>query len=428
MNHPSDTHPAVMLDRRYKGFPIAASPCAIEDIGKKKWNILKGDLSFPIAILRDTALQHNLDWMRAFAKERGVEIAPHGKTSMSPELYRRQMASGAWGISFATVFQLQAGLEAGIDRAIIANQVICDADLDGLSHILNTHDKLKVWFLVDSIAQVERIEAWQQSRNSNTVFDCLLEIGIADMRTGCRTTDEAIAVAGRVRASHVLRLGGIECYEGSVAQCRTEHDRPAVNQLMKRVDDAAIACDRLGYFEGDAILMTAGGSALFDLVTDGLRLSLSKPVIPILRSGCYITHDHGSYMRLMVEIQSRTGKKEGLLPAIEVWAMVQSVPEPGLAILSCGKRDISHDLELPIALSHYSTGMSLPDEIRQDWQLTALNDQHAYLRFPRQGTLPRVGDLIGLGISHPCTTFDKWHWLPVIDENYTVSSAVTTRF
>ncbi len=424
----ANSHTPVILDPRYKGFPPAAAPCRLDEIAARHWNILAGDLPFPIAVLRDSALRHNVDWMQTFARARGVEIAPHGKTTMSPELYRRQIDAGAWGLSFATVYQLGVGLESGIKRALIANQVVCDADLDGLAAMLAADTGLRVWFLVDSLAQIERIERWQEQRGVDVGFDCLLEIGIAGKRTGCRTRQEVLALAARIEASPALRLGGIECYEGSVKQGDTTHDREAVGALMQRVAEAASECDRRGYFADDEVLITAGGSALFDLVTDGLLPVLSKPVIGILRSGCYVTHDHGSYMRLLHKVEERIERSASLQPAIEVWAMVQSCPEPGLAILTCGKRDISYDLELPVALYHHRPGDALPHPIGAIWQLTALNDQHAYLHYPAGEPGPAVGDLIGLGISHPCTTFDKWRWLPVVDDSYAVIDAVTTRF
>lgn len=417
-----------LLDRRYKSFPLAAAPCRLDEIGARHWNILKGDLPFPIALLRDSALRHNLAWMQDFARKHGVDIAPHGKTTMSPELYRRQLDAGAWGISFATVYQLAVGAEAGVTRALIANQVVCSADLDGLAALQQEYPALRAWFLVDSAAQVGLIDAWRERRKSPAVFDCLLEIGIPGKRTGCRTQDEALAVAAAIHASPALRLGGIECYEGNVAQGDSEHDRRAVEALMRRVVDAAKGCDQAGFFDNDEVLMTAGGSALFDLVTDGLKPRLSRPVRGVLRSGCYVTHDHGSYMNLLHKVEERQHMASSLLPAIEVWAMVQSRPEPGLAMLTCGKRDISYDLDLPIALFHHVPGQAAPKDVPAGWTLTALNDQHAYLRFPETGPGPAVGDLIGLGISHPCTTFDKWRWLPVVDDRYNVIDAVTTRF
>jgi D-serine dehydratase len=112
-----------------------------------------------------------------------------------------------------------------------------------------------------------------------------------------------------------------------------------------------------------------------------------------------------------------------------VWASVQSCPEGGLAIVAVGKRDISFDLDLPVPVAHAKRGERQVTPAPAAWKITGLNDQHAYLRWdPSQTTGPQVGDRIGLGISHPCTTFDKWHWMPIVDADYAVRDAVAMHF
>jgi D-serine dehydratase len=311
---------------------------------------------------------------------------------------------------------------------IIANQVVSDADLDALAHMLQHDGELRIWFLVDSLAQVDLIESWSQRRSSVQKFDCLLEIGIQGQRTGCRTFDQAISLAERIGASGSLVQGGLECYEGGLAHCHDEHDSKEVAALMVRVDDIARECDKRGLFEGEQIIISAGGSAVFDLVVPGLKMALSRTVAGILRSGCYITHDHDFYAKMLRNVERREGLKDSLLPALEVWTMVQSVPEPGLAILSCGKRDISYDLSLPVVTHHAPKGSLHKQKAPASWTISALNDQHAYLRYADDVAAPAVGDRVVLGISHPCTTFDKWTWLPIISETGAVISAVSTRF
>ncbi|SHG72106.1 amino acid deaminase [Pollutimonas bauzanensis] len=417
-----------LLDAGFKGFPLAAGSCPAEDVGRYGWNLFKDDLPYPMAVIRQAELEHNLRWMQAFTEERGIFIAPHGKTTMSPQLFRRQLALGAWGLTFATVFQVNAGLEAGARRVIIANQVVGDADLDALAHMLARDAQLRIWFLVDSIAQVELTESWALRRSSARRFDCLLEIGIEGQRTGARTPAQALALAERINGCASLVLGGLECYEGGLAHCQTEHDSKEVGALMARVEEIARECDRRGLFEGGQIIISAGGSAVFDLVVPGLKLALSKTVEGILRSGCYITQDHDFYSRMLRNVEQRQGLKDSLLPALEVWTMVQSVPEPGLAILTCGKRDVSYDLSLPVVTHHAPKGSLERQAAPAGWRIAALNDQHAYLRFADGAAPPEVGDRVVLGISHPCTTFDKWTWLPIISETGVVVSAVSTRF
>ena len=421
-----------LLDHRSKSFPQTAAPCRAADLAARGWNVLADDLPYPLAVLRRSALAHNLAWMQDFAERKGVALAPHGKTTMSPELFRLQLDAGAWGLTFATIHQLAVGVEeAGVRRAIIANQVLGDADLDGLHALLQRHADLRVWFLVDSPAQLRLIEDWAARRQATRRFDTLLEMGVPGYRTGCRTLEEALALAQAMARSPAVQLGGVECYEGGAARCDNAHDTREVTALVRRVAEAVRQCDAQGLFadDPDAILLTAGGSAVFDLVVPLLRLQgLSRPVQGVLRSGCYLTHDHGNYRRYLRLVEQREGLDASLRPALEVWTLVQSVPEPGLALLTGGRRDLSYDIEMPLPARWAPRGQRTAAEAPAGWSVTALNDQHAHLRFDPAGPAPAVGDRVALGISHPCTTFDKWRWMALVEDDWTVSGAISTHF
>jgi D-serine dehydratase len=415
-----------------KSFPLNSGPLTSQDIAARKWHLLADDLAYPLAVLNRPALNHNLAWMQAYAQRKRVHLAPHGKTTMSPELFRMQLDAGAWGLTFATIFQLGVGVAAGVRKAIIANQVLAAADLAGLRGLLQAHSDLQVWFLVDSLAQLHVIEQWVAAQTPHQAFDVLLEIGVAGKRTGCRTQEEALTLARAIAASSAVRLCGVECYEGNAALCDNDHDVVAVSDLVRRVLAITHACDAEQLFVADTILLTAGGSAVFDLVLPLLTGSgLSKPVEGVLRSGCYVTHDHGHYQRYLNLVQQREGLQESLRPALEVWTMVQSVPEPGLAFLSCGRRDISYDIELPMPQRLARAGQRRMDQVvatPPDWRITALNDQHAYLAFDPAGLVPYVGDRVVLGLSHPCTTFDKWRWMVIAEDDGLVTGAIHTCF
>jgi D-serine dehydratase len=418
-----------VLDASWKGYPHHAAPLRRSTIAAQGWNVLRGDLPLPLAVIRRGALDGNLKWMQGFAADHAVGLAPHGKTTMSPQLFRRQLDAGAWGLTFATVTQMRAGVVAGARRCIIANQLFREIDLQGLAEMKQANAGLEAAFLIDSTAQLDLIEAWHRTRAGASPFDVLLEIGVAGGRTGCRTHEEALALAQRVRASHATRLVGIECYEGLGATGQTASDTDYAQALLQRVRAVARECDAQQLFEADEILLTAGGSAIFDLVADQLKLDLSRPVRGLLRSGCYVTHDNGQYQRMMSAVATRMGCGHGLHAALEVWSAVQSCPEPDLAILSVGKRDISYDLDLPLPVAFCARGQSKASAAPRGWQVTALNDQHAYLRASGTGYQSlQVGDLVALGISHPCTTFDKWRWMPIVNDDYTVSDAVVTCF
>lgn len=421
-----------VLDATAKGYPHNAAPRVRSSVGAAGWNVLAGDLPLPLAVLKRDALEHNIAWMQAFVRAHGIDLAPHGKTTMSPQLFARQLAAGAWGMTFATVTQLAVGVAAGVRRALIANQVLQADDLAGIAALCREHADLRVIFLVDSLAQLALIDAWAAAHAGSRAFEVMIEIGVAGARTGCRTEEQALALARAVRTCTVVRLVGIECYEGQGATGDDRHDEDYVAALLDRVQAVAQICVAESLFEADELLFSAGGSALFDLVAKRLRPTLNRPVRGLLRSGCYVTHDHGHYAELMRAVNRRIGcaTEAGLRPAIEVWAAVQSCPEPHLALLTAGRRDISYDLDLPTPIARAALGDHAAHAVPRTWRVSELNDQHAYLRWDAadDAFAPVVGERVGLGISHPCTTFDKWRWMPIVDNDYRVVDAITTQF
>lgn len=422
------------LDAATKGYPPTAPALPLSAVRAQGWSLLDGDLPFPQAVILDTALAHNQAWMRDFAASTGVLLAPHGKTTMAPQIFAQQLAGGAWGITVATVQQLALCVGFGVRRILMANQLLGAAEVKAVIQLQNDHPDLEFHFLVDSRAQLAAIEAVAANSRPRRKLTALLEVGVPGGRTGCRTHDEARALACAIAASGQVALSGVECYEGLQVTGDSARDAVIVDDLMHRVQRVALACDGEDLFAGPSIILTAGGSAAFDIVARTLPLQLSKPVATILRSGCYVTHDSGFYDRLLANVQARSGgqwqTRPGLKAALEVWSQVQSCPEPGLAILTMGKRDASYDIEMPIAAKHHRRGRdAAPQPVPTAWTIASMNDQHAYLRFPAGAAdPPQVGDLVGCGISHPCTTFDKWRSLFTVDDGYRVTGAIRTFF
>ncbi|MBW4047405.1 MAG: amino acid deaminase [Proteobacteria bacterium] len=407
-----------------KGYPHASPALRRSEIGMQGWDVLAGNLPLPLAVIKQRELDHNIRWMQRYCAENAIALAPHGKTTMSPQLFQRQLAGGAWGITVATVQQLQVAIAAGALHVLIANEVITSIDLRAIVQLERENPNLQILFLIDSTEQIDLIEAVDEDHP----FDVLLEIGYAGGRTGCRTEEAAMALARQARSSSCVRLVGIECYEGLGATGEDGHDRAFAHDLMRVVSDVAVLADRENLFDSTTVILSAGGSGIFDLVVPALRQRLSRPVTGILRSGCYVTHDQGHYKRLVSAVDRRLGCTEGhgLKAAMEVWATVQSIPEPDLAILAVGKRDISFDMGWPLPLATYARGKALRVEAPKGWQVSGMNDQHAYLRGDMRSLA--VGDRIVLGLSHPCTTFDKWRWMPIVDDDYRVVDAIVTFF
>jgi D-serine dehydratase len=420
------------IDASTKGFPHHAPPVSLDEIGAQGWHLLKGSLPLPQAVLKDSALKHNHAWMRDFTQATGVLLAPHGKTTMAPQIFAQQLAAGAWGITVATVHQLALCASFGVRRVIMANQLLGAAAVAEVLRLQAKYADLEFYFLVDSLAQLHSIEADVGPHARSRKLCALLELGLPGGRTGCRNAYEALTLAKAIAASEYVDLAGVECYEGLQLTGDSARDAKFVAELMRAVQDVAVSCDRAGWFAGSSIILSAGGSAAFDIVARELPTRLSKPVQTILRSGCYVTHDAGFYERMLANVRARSGReweaREGLRAALEVWSQVQSRPEPSLAILTMGKRDASFDLDMPRPQWQFRKGRDArPRAIPHDAKVKAMNDQHAYLHIPPDADV-RVGDFIGCGISHPCTTFDKWRVMFTVDDDYRVTGAIRTYF
>lgn len=422
-----------LLDGRTKGLPAGTAPLTREAIAAAGWNVLAEDLPLPLAVLKESALAHNSAWMQAFRTMTGVEIAPHGKTSMSPELYARQLQDGAWGITVATVQQLRVCREHGIRRVLMANQLVGKQAIRYVLEELARAPDFEFCCLVDSLDGVALLARAARERNAGRPLDVLVECGAAGARTGCRTRADALAVARAVAAAQPgLRLAGVEGYEGAIKGGSPQEIERNIAAFVDFMGEVAAGCAAENLFGRETILLSAGGSAYFDLVTRLPRSFGGRAAMVVIRSGCYLTHDSDGYAKAAARMRERTPGVttlgEGLRDALEVWSYVQSLPEPGVAILTMGKRDVSYDLHLPYARQVFRPGTdTAPRALPAGAEITALNDQHAFLRVP-EGCALAVGDMIGCAISHPCTTFDKWRFLPIVDDAYRVVDAVTTFF
>ncbi len=403
-----------------------------EEIPKQGWRLLNEDLPFPAAVIQVSALRNNLEWMQRYAAEHGALLAPHGKTTMAPQLFDLQLRHGAWGITISTLQQLRVCRQFGVQQIFMANQLVGRSDIEYVSRELLRDPKFQFHCLVDSIEGVRRLVEFSEPNPANPI-NVLIEVGLPNGRCGCRSLRQAVAIADAVAASAELRLCGVECYEGLVVTDIPRNDLRDINALFELVKAVYDHCRiRRRFDAGHYPILSAGGSAYFDVAARALAKISGGEAKVLLRCGCYITHDSLFYQRLAQRFNERSARQNdsilGLQPALEVWGQVQSVPEPGLAIVNVGKRDISHDLELPtVRLSHRLSSSKAPTKVNRTWRVKALNDQHSHLTVPKNADIA-VGDLIAFGVSHPCTTFDKWQLIWLVDNSYRVEGAVWTHF
>ncbi len=418
------------LDWRFKGIAPEFSAQGTDNVPDAGAHLFDDSIHFPIAILQAEAIEANSRWMQQFTKETGVKIAPHGKTTMAPALLDRQLADGAWGITAATIGHLRAYYKFGIRRIILANQLVGDGAIRWVVEAQNADPQFELYVLVDSVEGVELLctsaKRWKASRP----IKVLIEVGHPNGRGGVRILGEGHKIGQHVfGASPYLELCGVETYEG-VFQTSPQ----GATWATSMVQDAVCLADNLerDNLIGSRFILTAGGSAFYDIVVDQFHSKTFRRTPDfVLRSGCYLTHDDGLYNDLYKAFLARSGKPSSLdwdlQPALSIWSHVLSHPEPYRWICGLGKRDIGHDIGMPKLIGWAKIGDKSPRQSIANLEVTAINDHHIFLDGPANPAL-QVGDIVGFGVSHPCTTIDKWRALMIVDKNWYVTGAIRTYF
>ncbi|MER6382673.1 amino acid deaminase [Streptomyces sp. NPDC001250] len=410
------------VDHRFKGLPPDADGLTVGELAAQRRNLFRPADGFttPVLALSAERLEHNLALMETYTARHGLAFAPHGKTSMAPRLFQRQIEHGAWGITLAVPHQVRVAREFGVQRIFLANEVVDAAALRWVGGELAADPGFRFICYVDSVRGVELMDA--ALGDTGRPLDVVIELGAGDgARTGVRTEADARAVADAVARTRTLRLVGVAGYEAQVPGADTE----LVREWLERLVALAVEFDKAGRFAGAGeIVVSAGGSEWFDAVADVFARipGLSLPVLKLLRSGAYVSHDDVHYRRLTPF--NRVPAEGALEPAFRLWAQVVSRPSADQAFLNAGKRDAAYDLDLPVAHVVRRDGTERP---ATGIEVSALSDQHLWLRTAPDADV-EVGDWIGLGLSHPCTSFDKWQLIPVAEADGTVVDYVRTFF
>lgn len=386
-------------------------------------NLLAEEVCLPAALVKKTALENNIAWMQRYADTRGVSLAPHGKTTMTPWIFQAQQRAGAWGIGVGSAWQASAAMASGIERVLMVNQLVGQANMQVVSQLKAHYRAVDFLCCVDSLANARTLSAFFSARQQT--LDVLIELGVPGGRCGCRSVDAALALAQEVATLPGLTLRGLELYEGVL---HGDDPQPQVEALLRQA--AGLACQMAPLVEGEFIL-TGAGTVWYDVVCN-VWLAAQKPdrCRVVIRPGCYITHDMGIYEIARQELIARDpiacDLGGDLTSALELMAMVQSVPEADRAVVNFGKRDCAFDAGLPQPVAHYRHGKALPlqaDEIVS----VGIMDQHCMLHLA-PGCDVQVGDIVLFGTSHPCLTFDKWKTLLLVDDEYNVLEELDTLF
>ncbi|MEE5062970.1 amino acid deaminase [Pseudomonas alliivorans] len=385
---------------------------------------LVSDVSLPALVIHQPALDHNIRWMQTFVTNSGAELAPHGKTSMVPALFRRQIEEGAWGMTLATAVQTQAAYAHGVRRILMANQLVGQPNMALIAELL-ADSTFEFHCMVDHPDNVAALGKFFGERGLR--LNVMIEYGVPGGRCGCRTEAQVLELADAVLAQPSLALTGIEGYEGVI---HGDHAISGIKAFAASLVRLAVDLQDKGAFALDRPIVTASGSAWYDLIAEAFDAqAVRERFLSVLRPGSYVVHDHGIYKDAQCCVLDRRAElSEALRPALEIWAHVQSMPEPGFAVIAMGKRDVAYDAGLPNPLRRYKAHvMPASGDDVSNCKVTAVMDQHAFMTVA-PGCELKVGDIIAFGTSHPCLTFDKWRSGCLVDDDLRVIEPFSTYF
>ncbi|MEZ8824293.1 amino acid deaminase [Vibrio amylolyticus] len=393
-----------------------------------QYSLINEEITLPVAVVKQSSLQNNLQWMQRFADHHHVHLAPHSKTSMTPDFIQQQLENGAWGITVATPAQAEVAALAGAKNIIMANQLVGKANMFLIASLIEQFD-VDFYCCADSMVNLDQLDSYfSQAKFSQAkvTLNVLLERGVEGGRCGCRSGEELLELADAMQGMPALKLAGIEVYEGVIQGNNQEQlIRDFLNETLTLVQ--TLSADKL--VEGKPII-TGAGSAWYDVVSECFaNLTHSTAII---RPGCYAIHDTGIYLDAQSGVMARAEENGGyacelggdLESSLEVWAYVISRPEPTKAIVGLGKRDVAFDAGLPIPEHGYSNGKSISVS---GIKATAVMDQHTFIELDANHDI-QVGDMIAFSTSHPCLTFDKWRHIAICDDEYMVTHWVETCF
>ena len=411
----------------------------IQDIKKQKWNILKEDVQFPILTIKKSFFNKNILSMHKYVKANKVFLAPHIKTSMSPQIIQQIFNLGCWGFTVANNQQLSVLLKMGIRKIIFANLITNQSNIDNLFQLINQYKDIQIYICVDSIFGINLLKTLSKKLNFNRVIKILIEVGYQNSRSGIRNIKSLNKILDSLRILPVnFKISGILFYEGASAVNNYSISLKRVEKCIKLAFNCLNFLISNNIINNKECIISGGGSEYFDLVVDSFKKNKkNKNFKFVIRPGSYIAYGHGYYLSSLNKINDRKkiiikNKKinatDLFQPSLELWAHVISQQDSGKAILNFGKRDVSFDLGYPIPLLVYRNGKILhKSPYDKNIVVYKLNDQHAFIKFSKNYNI-EVGDLVKFGVSHPCITIDKWKIFYMINDNNTIVEAFKTFF
>ena len=336
-------------------------------------------LETPHLFIDGAKMNGNIEKMAGIARERGVKLRPHVKTHKIPAIARRQLESGAAGITVAKVSAAEVMAEGGIRDIFIAYPLVTESKIRRAIRLSKEGVRL--------VVGVDSLEGGRRLSRVATLEDLELEVRL-EVDTGLRRTgvplDGAVELAAGITSLENLRLGGIYTYRGAVLEDGVptlDLERAGLEEgelmasLAERMRDRGIEIEDVSL----GSTPTAGYAGEVEGVTE-------------IRPGTYVFYDR---------MQARLGACSLEECAATVVATVVSRPREDLAIIDGGSKTFATDVPpgtSPLDLEGFGHVVEYPGAV-----LERLTEEHGMLRVRTEHDL-EIGDTFRIIPNHVCST------------------------
>ena len=331
----------------------------------------------PFIKIHEETMQRNIKKMNDLARNQGVSLRPHIKTHKIPEFAKRQIESGAAGITVAKVAEAEVMAENGINDIFIAYPLVTDTKIKRALQ-LSKHCQISVG--VDSLYGAEKVS--QLAQAANQVMNVKLEVDVGLKRTGMKY-GQAVELSRKMNQLSHINITGIYTFKGAIFEGTPTKDlERAGREEGELMNKLALALNN----EGINIQEVSVGS------TPTVQSVSGSPGIHEVRPGTYIFYDR---------MQEAFGVCTWEDCAASVVVTVVSAPSDDLLVVDGGSKTFATDIQPntpPLYMKGFGYIKNHPDAI-----LERMTEEHGMINIT-PGHNVQIGDQLEIIPNHICST------------------------
>jgi D-serine deaminase-like pyridoxal phosphate-dependent protein len=353
------------LAARAAAAPVAAA--GEEWVGRRK-----EELPTPALLLDLDAFTANLQSMADHCRRSGCGFRPHAKTHKCVEIARRQVASGALGVSTATVPEAEAMVAGGVRGVLLTSPVVDPGKIARMAALARGGGEVLL-----AVGQPRQAELLAQAAEASRVtLDVLVDVDVGDRRTGAPPGAPARDLAVQMARSGHLRVRGVQAYSGASSHAvGFEHRQEVSRRAMAKAVETRDLLTKAGL---DAPILSGGSTGTYNI--DSAIQGITELQV-------------GSYVFMDVDYR-RIGGQGGPVytdfrPSLTVLTTVVSAAHPDRVSVDAGTKAFATDVPYK------------PEAV--GWKglvYTRAGDEFGSLTAGDGAALPRLGDRVEFLVPH----------------------------